>query len=388
VKRLITLTVLVAMGCRAPETEDVITLPGTLTTFRLARLPGGSGIAPFRIAPYEVTWAEFDRFLLAEKWIDEVGDMVRWSLREDEVRPGLREHDRPAVGIAWHSAVAYCDWLSRNTGYYFRLPTEPEWEYAMRGGKEIPAVLDEVAWHRGNSGWRSHPPGGKNPNGFGLHDMLGNAWEYLLEWQEPPSFGPVLRGGSWETPASDLASRKQPIPEDWNTADFIRPHSLGWLASFSPSAGMRIMAVAGPDDLEERQRYHARLEVRIIEAKHGPRLKIGAGTFHYYKVEAEVRNAGDRAVDDLEIEIHALTPTGKPHRKDQTVESGSFGRPTWMKVWPALSSSAHRGDAARPLAPGEKRRFSVRVPESIDDEDEVDPGKFGAQVTNLRFTQD
>jgi formylglycine-generating enzyme required for sulfatase activity len=380
-----------------PIDRESIRLPGTKATFAMALLPAGTvrqgnparevALSPLRIGVREVTWAEIYRFRDAEKWVDEVGDMMIHDLG---TRGGMASPGHPAVGLAWHTAVAYCDWLSRETGYYFRLPTEAEWEYALRAGRELPKFLDEVAWHVGNSGKQTHPPARKEPNAFGLYDMLGNAWEHMLEWerQSPSSaFGPVLRGGSFLDSADlDFASWRQTVRDEWNEADFTRPHSLRWHSSFGPSQGMRLVAVAGPEDRERREQYRDRIEIRITEVKPREREKIGAGRFDHYRVLGEVRNAGARAIDDLEIEIHAMTPEGKPHRMDRFADSGSYGRPAWTRVWPALSNSAWEGEQGRPLAPGETRRFEGRAPASIDDEDAVAPGKFGARVTNLRFS--
>ncbi len=96
------------------------------------------------------------------------------------------------------------------------LPTEGEWEYACRAGDDSPRYgeLEEIAWFRGNAQSHPHVVGSKAPNGFGLHDMLGNVWEWTSTWYEPDTyslctagvdadFGPpgslhmVLRGGSW-----------------------------------------------------------------------------------------------------------------------------------------------------------------------------------------------
>ncbi len=65
-----------------------------------------------------------------------------------------------------------------------RLPTEAEWEYACRAGLTAPRYgeLDAIAWHRGNSDDRRHPVGQKAANPLGLHDMIGNAWEWVSDW--------------------------------------------------------------------------------------------------------------------------------------------------------------------------------------------------------------
>jgi formylglycine-generating enzyme required for sulfatase activity len=72
----------------------------------------------------------------------------------------------------------------RNDGYRYRLPTEAEWEYAARAGRDSLSsiVLNEVAWFEGNSEDESHPVGQKKPNAWGLYDMLGNVREFVSDF--------------------------------------------------------------------------------------------------------------------------------------------------------------------------------------------------------------
>ncbi|MEU4619936.1 SUMF1/EgtB/PvdO family nonheme iron enzyme [Actinoplanes sp. NPDC023801] len=93
-------------------------------------------------------------------------------------------------GVTWDRAA---------DGY--RLPTEAEWEHACRAGTAGPRYgpLDEVAWHRGNAGAGPHEVGTLRPNPWGLHDMLGNVWEWCWDFYDPEVYGSyrVLRGGGW-----------------------------------------------------------------------------------------------------------------------------------------------------------------------------------------------
>lgn len=132
--------------------------------------------------------------------------------------PGGR---RPVESVSWWDAVRCCNALSvqadltpayhldteaervtwDETANGYRLPTEAEWEYACRAGTRGARYgeLDDIAWHRGNSGERPHEVGGKRPNAFGLHDMLGGVWEWCWDYYDPEVYGTyrVLRGGGW-----------------------------------------------------------------------------------------------------------------------------------------------------------------------------------------------
>ncbi|HCO93828.1 MAG TPA: hypothetical protein DIU00_07755, partial [Phycisphaerales bacterium] len=135
-------------------------------------------------------------------------------------QPGfLQIQDNPAVCISFNDAVAFCKWLSKETGEYCRLPSEAEWEYACRAGglPDSPQNLNEIGWYRDNSTGKTHPVGQKKPNALGLYDMHGNAWEWCLDiwhnnYQGAPEDGSpwltedylpriairrVLRGGAW-----------------------------------------------------------------------------------------------------------------------------------------------------------------------------------------------
>jgi sulfatase modifying factor 1 len=104
-----------------------------------------------------------------------------------------------------------------NPGLGVRLPSEAEWEYACRAGTTTatyagdgPQALDAIAWWSGNSERQTHPVKQKQPNAWGLHDMLGNVWEWCSDsmrtYSSEPAVDPihavhgdprVYRGGSW-----------------------------------------------------------------------------------------------------------------------------------------------------------------------------------------------
>ena len=130
----------------------------------------------------------------------------------------------PVETVSWNDVQEFIRSLNeRETGrgYRYRLPTEAEWEYAARAGttETRHGELDEVAWYGDNSGHSTHPVGQKRANAWGLHDMLGNVWEWTGDWYgEYPagkvtdSGGPstgsfrVIRGGSWGTGARGVRS--------------------------------------------------------------------------------------------------------------------------------------------------------------------------------------
>jgi len=114
--------------------------------------------------------------------------------------------DLPVERITWDDARAYCEAVG------LRLPTEAEWEYAARGGTEAARYgeLDEIAWYDKNSGSKTRRVGEKKANAYGLHDMLGNVYEWCSDWygdysaeavsdpKGPPSGEyRIVRGGSW-----------------------------------------------------------------------------------------------------------------------------------------------------------------------------------------------
>ena len=122
--------------------------------------------------------------------------------------------DCPVENVSWEDSQEFIRRLNAMDGAgTYRLPTEAEWEYAALAGTAGDggaADLDAIAWCGEISADRTHPVGGKAPNGFGLHDMIGNVHEWVEDRYGPYPGGAVtdpegagsgslwvFRGGSW-----------------------------------------------------------------------------------------------------------------------------------------------------------------------------------------------
>jgi sulfatase modifying factor 1 len=155
----------------------------------------------------------------------------------------FNDPEQPVVGVNWHEAIAYCSWLSQRLGKTFRLPSEAEWERAVRG--QLTGALypwgDEPPWERPYPGYdlRTGGPqkvGANAPNDFGLYDMSEGVHQWCADYydasyyrhapeQNPPGpcFGKrrVSRGGSWrhQIKFSRCAARSS-LPPSFKYADY------------------------------------------------------------------------------------------------------------------------------------------------------------------------
>lgn len=187
-------------------------------------------IETFQAATAPVTNAEYSRFVAATGY-------ERAPFLGDE---RFVAEDQPVVGISWFDALAYCAWLTRETGLEYRLPTEAERELASLGG------LAGVDWPWGDglhpdydriaNADRPHPPTEACSNGYGLQCMAENVHEWCSDWyaadyyQHSPAERPqgaasgkrrASRGGSWRHKEKfTRVTARSSIPPEFRYADY------------------------------------------------------------------------------------------------------------------------------------------------------------------------
>ena len=236
-----------------PDCPEMVPLPPGLVRGVTAG-PGGSGSAPafpvavgaFAIGRYEVTVAEFQRFVSDNPAGSQVpsGDIAlgcfssldgRWAAQRTWLAPGFAQiPSQPVVCVTWADAQRYVEWLSRKTGQRYRLPSGSEWEYAARArattvwpwGDRADAICEHanVADLQGMAAlkdWRpighecddrhahTAPAGSYRASGFGVHDMIGNVAEFSSDC-EGEGGGAVAAGG---TPSVQSPAVQPPVDQ-------------------------------------------------------------------------------------------------------------------------------------------------------------------------------
>ncbi|MHC4645007.1 MAG: formylglycine-generating enzyme family protein [Planctomycetota bacterium] len=178
----------------------------------------------------------------------------------------------PAMGMTWHNAKTFCEWLSKRTGRKYRLPTEAEWEYACRAGTtnvfacgDDPNRLADFAWYKNSSDSETHEVGRKTHNAWRLYDMLGNVREWVNDFynsgaytnttDDKPTINPqgpeegevhVARGGDYRSPIEDLRCAARAFEKKWwRDGDPQIPKSRWWLPQMD-FIGFRVAASVDP----------------------------------------------------------------------------------------------------------------------------------------------
>jgi formylglycine-generating enzyme required for sulfatase activity len=225
---------------------------------------------PFAVGRFEITRGQFARFRRETPPSTMPGTCVAYepaiaNFRERAalqpwMRPGFaQQDDHPAVCVSWDEAKAYANWLSKRTGQAYRLLSEAQWEYVARAGSTTSRpwgddpdqscryanLADETfvrevprngkrwypGWHKCRDGYAYTAPVGRfAANAFKVHDMLGNAWEWVEDCWNPgfsamsPNGAPattgnctqrVYRGGAWRSyPSLARSARRSKMDRD------------------------------------------------------------------------------------------------------------------------------------------------------------------------------
>lgn len=127
----------------------------------------------------------------------------------------------PVENVSWQDVQTFIQRLNNQTGKHFRLPSEDEWYTACQAGNSNSEYcdssnVDNIAWHRGNSGPSPHPVGKKQANAWNLYDMSGNVWEWTNTCETKECSRRFVRGGSWDGMPAFLRSsvRIRSVPAD------------------------------------------------------------------------------------------------------------------------------------------------------------------------------
>lgn len=284
-------------------------IPGTKNSFRMLPIPDGKftmgspenepGRQPDEGPQHEVT---IDAFWMeeTEMFWDVLGNFLgeyRKERRAVRIEPrllnaadalanpsqpyvefsfGMGVDGFPVISLSHHNALRFCQWLSVVTGRFYRLPTEAEWEYAARAGTttafywgDDPSKAEEFCWFGPNSDFKYQKVGKKMPNAWGLHDMLGNVAEWVLDGYDPgfyshsPASNPwkelrdqyphSIRGGSWdsEKPSMLRCADREKSDDAMNRQDPMR--SIYYLTD-AQTVGFRVVRPAKVPSPEEMWR--------------------------------------------------------------------------------------------------------------------------------------
>ena len=250
-------------------------------------------VDPFWIGKYEVTWDEYEPYMITEVSREKHGARRDYDAKVHTVVDGVSQPTPPytemsfgmgqlgfpAISMTQHAANKYCQWLTAQTGHFYRLPTEAEWEYACRAGTSTAysfgadEKLTDYAWYSSNSSEKYQKIGLKKPNPWGLFDMHGNVrewtadkfaenyFELIAENADNPFIKPTklyprsARGGGWADDFDQCRSAARVGSEEaWKETDPQLPQSI-WYHTDAPWIGFRIIRPLKIPSVEEMYFY-------------------------------------------------------------------------------------------------------------------------------------
>jgi formylglycine-generating enzyme required for sulfatase activity len=303
IKIPLSLLLLVSALEALPQNKEsyVQSIPGTPVSFKMIAVPSGRftmgspsaekgrdddegpehevELSAFWIAEHEVTFAEWDAFFknmqVPQTKNVAVDAISRPTTQYIDLTWGMgRDGRHPTNSMSHQAAIMYCKWLTENTGVFYRLPTEAEWEYACRAGGQRVSNLGSSGYFLENSQGKFQKTASLKPNAWGLYDMLGNLSEWTLDQYDPAAYtklkgvqNPVMppaskypkvvRGGSYLDEQKELRCANR-IASDasWNKRDPQIPKSKWWLTD-GMFVGFRIVRPAQQPSKEEIEKFYS-----------------------------------------------------------------------------------------------------------------------------------
>lgn len=244
----------------------------------------------FWMSAHEITWNVYELFVYKDYELSSntgalppgVDAITRPTKPYLDMTFGMGKEGYPALAMTHYNAIQFCKWLYTRTGVFYRLPTEAEWEYASKAGKDSPFFfsstekLGDYAWYKDNSEGKSQKVGSKKPNDWGLYDMYGNVAEWTYDQYLSDSYQArknqkvvsnplavptklyphVVRGGAYDDKAENISSthRMQSHPS-WKQIDPQIPKSNWWFPD-APFVGIRLVRPAKDPSKAEIDAYY------------------------------------------------------------------------------------------------------------------------------------